>query len=178
MPQDVTTAPDAATLETRAAIRSIATPAGLDSAWADSQIDSGADVVVCSHPHVLQGMQVYNQRNILYSIGNFVFGGNATVRSLETVAARFTLTFGDDNQYLGQQMRFLAPVPVGHVLTLRAWVSRIGRSSLTVCVNGLAATLGSPQEAVLQGVFDMVAVDAKGRPTPIANAYLNPEETP
>lgn len=43
-PQDVTTAPDAATLETRAAIRSIATTAGLDSAWADSQIDSGADV--------------------------------------------------------------------------------------------------------------------------------------
>jgi len=75
-------------------------------------------------------------------------------------------------------VRFLAPVPVGHVLTLRAWVSRVGRSSLTVCVNGLAATLGSPQEAVLQGVFDMVAVDAKGRPTPIANAYLNPEETP
>ena len=73
---------------------------------------------------------------------------------------------------------FLAPVPVGYQLTLRAWVSRMGRSSLTVCVNGLAATLGSPQEAVLQGVFDMVAVDAKGRPTPIANAYLNPEETP
>lgn len=44
LPQDVTTAPDAATLETRAAIRSIATTAGLDSAWADSQIDSGADV--------------------------------------------------------------------------------------------------------------------------------------
>ena len=75
-------------------------------------------------------------------------------------------------------VRFLAPVPVGHVLTLRAWVSRMGRSSLTVCVNGLAATLGSPQEAVLQGVFDMVAVDAKGRPIPIANAYVNQEETP
>ena len=75
-------------------------------------------------------------------------------------------------------VRFLAPVPVGHVLTLRAWFSRMDRSSLTVCVNGLAATLGSPSEAVLQGVFDMVAVDAKGRPTPIANAYLNPEETP
>ena len=44
LPQNVTTAPDAATLETRAAIRAIATTAGLDSAWADSQIDSGADV--------------------------------------------------------------------------------------------------------------------------------------
>ena len=75
-------------------------------------------------------------------------------------------------------VRFQAPVTGGHVLTLRAWVSRVGRSSLTVCVTGLDATLGSPPEAVLQGVFDMVAVDAKGRPTPIANAYVNQEETP
>lgn len=36
--------PDATTLETRAAIRAIAATAGLDSAWADTQIDSGADV--------------------------------------------------------------------------------------------------------------------------------------
>lgn len=72
-------------------------------------------------------------------------------------------------------VQFLAPVPVGHVLTLRAWVSRIGRSSLTVCVTGLAETLGAPQDEVLKGVFDMVAVDGKGRPAPIAQAYLNKE---
>ena len=30
---------------------------------------------------------------------------------------------------------FLAPVPVGHQLLLRGWVSRIGRSSMTVCVS-------------------------------------------
>ena len=29
-------------------------------------------------------------------------------------------------------VRFLAPVPVGHVLPLRAWVTRVGRSSFTV----------------------------------------------
>ncbi|RYF28647.1 MAG: acyl-CoA thioesterase [Comamonadaceae bacterium] len=72
-------------------------------------------------------------------------------------------------------VRFLAPVPVGHVLTLRAWVSRVGRCSLTVCVTGLAQTLGSPQEDVLKGVFDMVAVDARGRPAAIAQAYMNQE---
>ena len=70
---------------------------------------------------------------------------------------------------------FLAPVPVGDVLTLRAWVSRIGRSSLTVCVTGMAATLGSPPEEVLKGIFEMVAVDGKGRPAAIANAYANQE---
>lgn len=41
---ETTTAPDAATIETRAAICAIATTAGLDSTWADSQIDSGVDV--------------------------------------------------------------------------------------------------------------------------------------
>ena len=29
---------------------------------------------------------------------------------------------------------FLAPVPVGHEIVLRGWVSRVGRSSMTVCV--------------------------------------------
>ena len=72
---------------------------------------------------------------------------------------------------------FLAPVGVGQQLLLRAWVSRVGRSSLTVCVTGLAQAPGTPPEEVLKGVFEMVAVDAHGRPAPIANAYLKPETT-
>ncbi|MEJ5029102.1 acyl-CoA thioesterase [Comamonas sp. MYb21] len=70
---------------------------------------------------------------------------------------------------------FVAPAPVGHALTLRAWVSRVGRSSMTVCVTGSAALPGTPPELVLQGLFDMVAVDAKGRPIPLDCAYLNQE---
>ena len=72
-------------------------------------------------------------------------------------------------------VQFCAPVPVGRALALRAWVSRVGRSSLTVCVTGLAATLGSPPEEVLKGIFEMVAVDGKGRPAAITNAYANQE---
>ncbi|MDM0088228.1 MULTISPECIES: hotdog domain-containing protein [unclassified Variovorax] len=70
---------------------------------------------------------------------------------------------------------FLAPVPVGHQLTLRAWVSRIGRSSMTVCVTGLADRPGIPVEEVLKGVFEMVAVDAAGRPAAIDRSYLDKE---
>ncbi|MCR4615886.1 MAG: CapA family protein [Clostridiales bacterium] len=39
-------------------------------------IDAGADIIVSSHPHVLQPMEVYNDKPILYSLGNFCFGGN------------------------------------------------------------------------------------------------------
>ena len=70
---------------------------------------------------------------------------------------------------------FLAPVPVGHQLTLRAWVSRVGRSSMTVCVTGLADRPGIPAEEVLKGVFEMVAVDAAGRPVAIDRSYLDKE---
>ena len=70
---------------------------------------------------------------------------------------------------------FLAPVPVGSQLTLRGWVSRVGRSSMTVCVTGLADQPGIPPEEVLKGVFEMVAVDGKGRPKAMAVSYINKE---
>ena len=36
-------------------------------------IDAGADLVVCHHPHVLQGLEWYKGKLIAYSLGNFVF---------------------------------------------------------------------------------------------------------
>ncbi len=39
-------------------------------------IDAGADLVIGSHPHVLQGIEYYKGKAILYSLGNFVFGSS------------------------------------------------------------------------------------------------------
>lgn len=36
-------------------------------------IDAGADLVIGSHPHVLQGFEYYNNKLIVYSLGNFIF---------------------------------------------------------------------------------------------------------
>lgn len=41
---------------------------------AKQYIDAGADLVLGSHPHVLQGIEFYNGKPIVYSLGNFVFG--------------------------------------------------------------------------------------------------------
>lgn len=38
-------------------------------------IDSGADAVVGGHPHVTQNVEIYKNKPILYSLGNFVFNG-------------------------------------------------------------------------------------------------------
>ena len=39
-------------------------------------IDAGADLVLGHHPLVLQGIEKYKGKNIVYSLGNFSFGGN------------------------------------------------------------------------------------------------------
>ena len=36
-------------------------------------IDAGADVVIGAHPHVPQGIEMYNGKPICYSLGNFIF---------------------------------------------------------------------------------------------------------
>lgn len=36
-------------------------------------IDAGADIVIGAHPHVLQGIEYYNGKPIVYSLGNYIF---------------------------------------------------------------------------------------------------------
>jgi len=36
-------------------------------------IDSGADIIIGSHPHVIQPIEIYKEKPIFYSLGNFVF---------------------------------------------------------------------------------------------------------
>ena len=42
-------------------------------AAARGAIDAGATLVVTNHPHIIQGMEVYAGRPIVYSLGNFIF---------------------------------------------------------------------------------------------------------
>jgi len=42
--------------------------------YAHMAIDAGADAVIGHHPHILQGIEVYRNKVIAYSLGNFVFG--------------------------------------------------------------------------------------------------------
>ncbi len=56
-------------------------------------IDWGADVLIGSHPHVLQGMEVYNGKVICYSLGNFSFGANHNPPDFNTLIFQQTFTF-------------------------------------------------------------------------------------
>ncbi len=58
-------------------------------------IDAGADVVAGHHPHVSQGVEIYNGGLIFYSLGNCVFGGNHSPRETTALAARVTFYLED-----------------------------------------------------------------------------------
>lgn len=59
-------------------------------------IDEGADLVCGHHPHVLQGIETYKGRNIVYSLGNFCFGGNSSPSDMDTMIYQQTFTIDAD----------------------------------------------------------------------------------
>ena len=81
---------------------------------ADYYIRNGVDLVIMHHPHVVQGITIKNNRSVFYSLGNFVFGGNKSIRSenyrdrvvtsLYSLVVQAKLFFSDDGTYKGQQM--------------------------------------------------------------------------
>ncbi len=55
-------------------------------------VDYGADLVVGHHPHVLQGIEEYRGRYIVYSLANFCFGGNSAPSDMDTMIFQQTFT--------------------------------------------------------------------------------------
>ncbi len=66
-------------------------------------------------------------------------------------------------------MHFIRPVKVGDVLCVYTEVTKTGRSSISVHVEAWALrALKQEREKVIQAQFTYVAVDANGKPCPIA----------
>lgn len=58
-------------------------------------IDHGADLVLGHHPKTLHGIENYNGKNIVYSLGNFCYGGEFTPKDKDTMIYQQTFTFHD-----------------------------------------------------------------------------------
>lgn len=86
------------------------TPQESDMRVARQAIDAGADLVVGSHPHVVQGWEVYNGRYIVYSLGNFCYGGNSNPEDKDCLIFQetFTVTGDEVAQATDADVRFIA----------------------------------------------------------------------
>lgn len=67
-------------------------PNAVQTSLAHQFIDEGADLVVASHPHVLQGFEQYKGKWIAYSLGNFIFTTNDTPDTWESMILQASCT--------------------------------------------------------------------------------------
>lgn len=81
---------------------------------AHKAVDLGADLVIGTHPHVLQGIEKYNGRYIAYSLGNFCFGGNNNPSDKDTVIYRQVFTFVDGILQEDENMTLIPATISGH----------------------------------------------------------------
>ncbi len=58
-------------------------------------VDQGYDLVLGCHPHVLQGIECYNGKYIVYSMGNFCYGGSKNPKEKDSMIFQQTFTFVD-----------------------------------------------------------------------------------
>lgn len=100
---------------------------------------------------------------------NTLFGGNAL--NLMSKAAFLAATRHARHHVVMaalDKVAFRKPVRVGDLVECVARISRVGRTSMTVIVELFSEdSLDGARCAAVRGAFEMVAVDADGRPTRI-----------
>ena len=79
---------------------------------AQEAIKGGADLVIGTHPHVVQGIDTRDGAVILYSLGNLVFGGTHQMKTFDGLLAQTVLRF-DEQGYAGLTLRLIPVLTSG-----------------------------------------------------------------
>lgn len=70
-------------------------------------IDWGVDLVIGHHPHVLQGIEEYQGKYIVYSLGNFCFGANRNPEDKDCLIIQQTFAFVDGEKQEDTQFKVI-----------------------------------------------------------------------
>lgn len=70
-------------------------------------IDNGVDLVIGHHPHVIQGIEKYNGKYIIYSLANFSFGGNPNPPDKDTFIFQQSFLFNEQNELLNNNISII-----------------------------------------------------------------------
>lgn len=79
-------------------------------------IDNGSDLVLGHHPHVIQGIEKYKGKYIVYSLGNFSFGGSRNPKDKDTFI--FQMKFGvKDGRLTSNNLAAVIPCSISSTKT-------------------------------------------------------------
>lgn len=134
----------------------------VQSELAHLAIDSGADLVIGSHPHVLQPLEEYNERYIAYSLGNFCFGGNKKPPDFDTAIFRQTFEFDSDKSLRKIDMPEIIPCSISSVDSVNDYRPKIANGSQAERIFGklkYRPELSDDELVAYAGKKDMVRLD-------------------
>lgn len=73
------------------------TPSVLQKKEAYAMIDAGVDLIIGAHPHVIQPVELYKDRVIFYSLGNFVFDQYFSLETMQGLLLSLVLEKDTEN---------------------------------------------------------------------------------
>ena len=116
-------------------------------------VDCGADVVIGHHPHIVQPTELYRDRPIFYSLGNFAFGsGNSRAEGLvigvrfdrdETIVEVYPLYVKNRDPRVNYQPKLLRGLGAERVLQRLREISPSARDHLEIADGRIRLALPS-----------------------------------
>lgn len=80
---------------------------------AKAAAEAGVDILIGTHPHVVQGVGYVDGMLVLWSLGNLMFGGTIKMTTFDGMLARLTLEFAGD-RYDGCHLELLPVLTSSH----------------------------------------------------------------
>ena len=98
-------------------------------AFSRSVIDAGADLVLGHGPHVLRRIEIYKQRLIAYSLGNFIFDYPQVNKNTYAPGAALTVKLNSEGKFIDGKIacfiiRYGIPAPDKSLYALR-WIKKL-----------------------------------------------------
>lgn len=121
---------------------------------AHSAIDHGADLVLGHHPHVLQGIETYKGKNIVYSLGNFCFGGNSGPNDMDAMIFQQTFTL-EDGELTEDNVTNVIPVKISG-----SWAKGVNDYQPTPVEGELGEAIIERVEEYSQGLAEQYGTEA------------------
>lgn len=137
-------------------------PSGAQKNAAHALIDAGADLVIAHHPHVLQGIEVYGDGLIAYSMGNFLFENTNDPARL-TGVLRITMRAEGCREEVRFHPAYVKRIPVQHPVPAAGYMGRKVRERMRLVSRRFGATW---DDLEVDGGIDMTLQDPKSCAAP------------
>ena len=104
-------------------------------------LDAGADVIIGGHSHCLQGMEYYQGKPIVYSLGNYWFND----KTLDSMLIELHFFGNDEEQNLEVKM-----IPAIQTRAMTNWVDETERERIFEFMESISVNVEIDEEGIVR----------------------------